>query len=161
MELTSVNIDAIVALAKQKQTKWCLQCSTEDLVLIKVLRQTKGYDSWLHCFIWDNCERHEFVSSRKLVFWMSNWKPVIKYDLYVKFPWMFAHNVQICAKLCCKNFNDVCQVFQILHHYTWGGGVFSWTRCTLIVCLASPLTSFFFIIFPYSPTSVSFPLRPE
>jgi len=43
---------------------------------------------------------------------------VIKYDLYVKFPRIFAHNVQICAKFCCKNFNDVCQVFRILHHYT-------------------------------------------
>jgi len=28
---------------------------------------------------------------------------VIKCDLYVKFPRIFAHNVQICAKLCCKN----------------------------------------------------------
>jgi len=33
---------------------------------------------------------------------------------------MFARNVQICAKFCCKNSNDVCQVFPKLHHYTWG-----------------------------------------
>ena len=43
MELTDVSIDAIVALVKQKQTKWCLY--TENLVLIKVLRQEKGYDN--------------------------------------------------------------------------------------------------------------------
>jgi len=44
---------------------------------------------------------------------------VIKYDLYLKFPRIFAHSVQICAKFCCENFNDVCQVFQVvLHHYT-------------------------------------------
>jgi len=42
MELTDVSIDAIVALAKQKQTKMVF--STENLVLIKVLRQEKGYD---------------------------------------------------------------------------------------------------------------------
>jgi len=34
---------------------------------------------------------HESVLSRKLVFWTSNRKPVIKYDLYVKFPWIFLH----------------------------------------------------------------------
>jgi len=50
---------------------------------------------------------------------------VIKYDLYVKFPQIFAHNIQIYAKFCCKNFNDVCQVFQILHHYTGGRGAFN------------------------------------
>ena len=44
MELTDVSIDAIVALAKQKQTKK-MAFSTENLVLIKVLRQEKGYDN--------------------------------------------------------------------------------------------------------------------
>jgi len=29
--------------------------NTEDLVLIKVFRQEKGYDNWC-CFIRDNCE---------------------------------------------------------------------------------------------------------
>jgi len=43
MELTDVSIDAIVALAKEKHTKWCLY--TENIVLIKVLRQEKGYDN--------------------------------------------------------------------------------------------------------------------
>jgi len=43
MELTDVGIDAIVALAKQKQTKWYV--STENLVLMKVLRQEKGHDN--------------------------------------------------------------------------------------------------------------------
>jgi len=43
MELTDISIDAIVALAKQKQTK--LVFNTEDLVLIKVLCQVKGYDN--------------------------------------------------------------------------------------------------------------------
>jgi len=43
MELTDDSIDAIVALAKQKQTNKMV-FSTKDLVLIKVLRQEKGYD---------------------------------------------------------------------------------------------------------------------
>jgi len=31
---------------------------TQDLVLVKVFRQEKGYDNeWSHCFIGDNCER--------------------------------------------------------------------------------------------------------
>ena len=47
---------------------------------------------------------HESVLSRKLVLWTSNWKDVIKYDLYVKFPRIFANDVQINAKFCCKNF---------------------------------------------------------
>ena len=41
-ELTDVSIDAIVALAKQKQK---MVFSTENLVLIKVLRKEKGYDN--------------------------------------------------------------------------------------------------------------------
>jgi len=43
MELTDVSMDTIVALAKQKTNKMVF--STEDLVLIKVLRQEKGYDN--------------------------------------------------------------------------------------------------------------------
>ena len=49
---------------------------------------------------------------------------VIKYDLYIKFPQIFAHNVQIRAKFSCKNFTDVCPVFWILRHYTWEGAFF-------------------------------------
>ena len=44
MELTDVRIDAIVALAKQKQTNKIV-FSAKDLVLIKVLFQEKGYDN--------------------------------------------------------------------------------------------------------------------
>jgi len=40
MELSGVSIDAIVAVAKQKQTKMVFKI--EDLVLIKVLCQEKG-----------------------------------------------------------------------------------------------------------------------
>jgi len=36
---------------------------------------------------------------------------VIKYDVYVKFP-RFLHSVQICAKFCCKNFNDFAKYFK-------------------------------------------------
>jgi len=43
LELTDVSIDAIVALAEQKLNNMVF--STEDLVLIKVLRQEKGYDN--------------------------------------------------------------------------------------------------------------------
>jgi len=72
---------------------------------------------------------HVSVLSRKLRFWTSNWKHLIKYDLYIQFPRIVAHNVQIRAKFCCKNFSDVCQVFRILHIVILrGGGVFSWTR---------------------------------
>jgi len=39
MQLTDVSIDATVALAKPKKTKWCL---VPKIVLIKVLRQEKG-----------------------------------------------------------------------------------------------------------------------
>jgi len=39
----------------------------------------------------------------------------MKYDIYVKFTQIFAHNVQICAKFCCKNINEVCQAFQPLY----------------------------------------------
>ena len=42
MELTDVSIDAILALAKQKNK---MVFSTENLVLIKVLRQEKGYNN--------------------------------------------------------------------------------------------------------------------
>ena len=64
----------------------------------------------------------ETTSLDSLVFWTSTVieKQVIKYHLYVKFARIFAHNVQTCDKFCCKNFNDVCHVFRILHHYTWG-----------------------------------------
>jgi len=43
MELSDVSIDTIVTLAKQKTNKMVF--STEDLVLIKVLHQEKGYDN--------------------------------------------------------------------------------------------------------------------
>jgi len=38
---------------------------------------------------------HESMLSRKLVFWTSKCKHVMKYDLYAKFPRIFAHNVLI------------------------------------------------------------------
>jgi len=42
VELTDVSIEAIVALAKKINK---VVFSTEDLVLIKVFRQEKGYDN--------------------------------------------------------------------------------------------------------------------
>jgi len=63
---------------------------------------------------------HKSVLSRKLMFWSTNWKHAIKYDLYIKHPRIFARNVQICAKFSCKNFTGVCPVFWLLCHYTWG-----------------------------------------
>jgi len=73
---------------------------------------------------------HESMLSRKLSFGRVI-ENIIKYDLYVKFPLIFSHNVQICAKFCCKNSNDVCQVFRMIHHYTsiiLRGTTFSWTH---------------------------------
>jgi len=98
---------------------------------------------------------HESVLSQKLVFWTSNSKHVIKHDIYVKFPWIFAHNVQICAKFCCKNFNDVCQVFWILYHYTWGGiscehAVVScsvWYRLVMLICKKCALILFWLLCY--------------
>jgi len=82
---------------------------------------------------------HESVLSRKLCSEQVI-ENVIKYDLYVKFPRIFAHNVQICAKFCCKNFNDVCQVFRILHvTIILRGAVFSWTRCEVVAFSALSL----------------------
>jgi len=91
---------------------------TKDLVLIKVLRQEKGMNNHTASLeIPVNVQ--ESMLSRKLDFWTSNLKHVIKYNFYVKFPRIFAHNVQICAKFCCKDVNDVCQAFPIVHiHYT-------------------------------------------
>ena len=107
-------------ISKTKTNKMVF--STEDFVLVKVLCQEKRLwqltnDHTASMEITVNV--HESALSRKLVFWTSNWKHVIKCDLYVKFSRIFAHNVQImCAKFCCKNSNDVCQVVWILHHYT-------------------------------------------
>ena len=120
--------------------------STEDLVLIKVLHHEKGYDNW-----WINhtasllitVNVHEYVLSRKLVFWTSNWKDVIKYDLYVKFPRIFAHNVKICAEFCRKNFNVVCHVFRLLHQFVLRGPFFSWTCCRFAHLTCNPKSHFF------------------
>ena len=100
--------------------------STENRVLVKDLRQ-KRLRQWINnhtASLEITVNVHQSMLSRKLVFWTSNWKHLIKYDLYVKFPRIFAHNVQINAKFCCKNFNDVCRVFRILHRYTQGGRFF-------------------------------------
>jgi len=70
------------------------------------------------------------------VFLMCSYKRVIEYDLYVKLPQMFAHNVQICAIFSCKNFTDVCPVFWLLCHYTQGA-VTSWTRCIYFTLVLS------------------------
>ena len=45
MELTDVSIDAIVALPNRKTKTNKMVFSAEDLVLIKVLRQEKGYNN--------------------------------------------------------------------------------------------------------------------
>jgi len=65
---------------------------------------------------------HESVLSRKLVFWTSNWKHAKTYDLYVKFPRIFAHNVEICVKFSCKNSLMFAQYFE--YYGIILGGVF-------------------------------------
>ena len=65
MEFTDVSIDAIVALAKQKQTKMVF--STEDLVLIKVIRQ-KRLRQFMNAQLEITVNVQESVLSRKLVF---------------------------------------------------------------------------------------------
>ena len=105
--------------------------STEDLVLIKVLCQEKGYNNWwiITASLEITVNVHKSVLSRKLVFWMSNWKHIIKYDLYIKFPRIFAHNVRIYAKFSCKNFADVLPSILNTTALYLGGGVFSWIHC--------------------------------
>jgi len=109
--------------------------STEDRVLIKVLRQEKGYDNcWIITLLhWRQlwtcmslCYHGKLCFGRVI-------ENVIKYDLYVKFPWIFAHNVQICAKFSCKNFTDVYQYFE--YYAIILGGRFLWTysRISLLV----------------------------
>ena len=87
MELTNVSIDANVALAKQKQTKWCL--------VPKIL-------FWLK-FSVKTVNVHESVLSRKLVFDEYYWKRAIKYDLYVKFPQIFATEFSTYLYIVCEN----------------------------------------------------------
>jgi len=70
---------------------------------------------------------------------------VIKYDLYAKFPRIFAHNVQMCAKFCCKNFNDVAKYLEYYTIILKGGRFFVDTlykncqrqSCCAIYCLSS------------------------
>jgi len=42
---------------------------------------------------------HEFMLSRKLVFWTSNGKHVMKYDLYVKCPRIFPYVLNSAVKI--------------------------------------------------------------
>jgi len=75
---------------------------------------------------------YESVLSRKLVFRTSNSKPVIKYDFYAKFPQIFAQNVQMCAKLCCKNFMMFAK-YSEYYSIILRGAVFLWTRCITLI----------------------------
>ena len=79
----------------------------------------------------------ESVLSRKLLFWTSNWKHVIKYDLYVKFPRSFAHNIQTCAKFVVKISMMFAKYFEYYTIILRGGGRFLWTRCTYTVLWCS------------------------
>ena len=114
-------------IGKRKKMVFCI----EEFVLIKVLRHEKGYDNW-----WIITLLHRRYCERAWVcvffaFWTSNWKHVIKYDIFVKFSRIFAHNVEIRAKFSCKNSTDVCPLFWILRQYTWGGRFFVDTQTTV------------------------------
>jgi len=56
------------------------------------------FDKWSECFIGDNWTCSPCCHGNLT----CNSKYVIKYYFYVKFPQIFAHNVQMCAKLFCK-----------------------------------------------------------
>ena len=64
------------------------------------------------------------VLSRKLVFLTCNCRHVIKYDIYVKFSQIFAHCVQIYAKISCENLTDFCTIFFITKPLCLGGAFF-------------------------------------
>jgi len=61
--------------------------STEDLVLIEVLCQEKGYD------IDDHTASLQITVNVRVCHGNLVIENVMKYDLYVKFPQIFAHNV--------------------------------------------------------------------
>jgi len=86
---------------------------------------------WSHCFIGDNWTCSPCWHGN-LYFWTCNWKHVIKYDLYVKCPQFFSHNVQICAKFSCKNFTDVCPVFWV-YAIILGGRFFTVAVCIFLL----------------------------
>jgi len=86
-----------------------LQLLSGELIWVHVWRQKEdilniSYDNWwkIKLFHWRKLNVLSMLS-QKLAFLTRNWKHIIKYYLYVKFPQIFALNVQICAKFSCKN----------------------------------------------------------
>jgi len=79
---------------------------------------------------------HESVLSRKLVFWTSNWKHVIKCNLYVKFP-RILHAVY---KYVLYSVVKISVMFaKYFEYYTIIlRGQFLWTRCTTHLIIAVP-----------------------
>jgi len=73
---------------------------------------------------------HESVLSRKLVSWTSNWKYIIKYDLYVKFPeflhtmYKYVLNSVVKISVMSAKYFEYCNI--ILR------GPFLWTRCSIV-----------------------------
>ena len=104
--------------------------NTEDLVLIEVFCQEKRYNNMNNhtASLEITVNVHESVLSRKLVFWTSNWKHVIKYDLCVKFPRIFAHKYKYVLNSLVK----ISMIFaKYFAYYTIIlEGRFLWTRCT-------------------------------
>jgi len=79
MKLTDVIVNAVVEISKTKTNKMVF--TTEDLVSIKVLRQEKRLQQLMNnrtASLEITVNVHEFVLSRKLVFWTSNLIHVIK-----------------------------------------------------------------------------------
>jgi len=75
------------------------------------------------CFTGNNCERVVRVVT-ETCFCHVIIETVIKCDLHVKFPRIFEHNVQICAKFNCK----ISLMFAHFEYYAIILGV-SWGAC--------------------------------
>jgi len=81
MKLTDVSIDTIVALAKQKETKWCL--APKSLFYLKFFVKKKVTTMNNHTASLEILWTCMSPCCHGNVFWTSNWKHVIKCDLYV------------------------------------------------------------------------------
>jgi len=73
MKLTDVIVNAVVEISKTKTNKMVF--TTEDLVSIKVLRQEERLQQLMNnrtASLEITVNVHEFVLSRKLVFWTTD-----------------------------------------------------------------------------------------
>ena len=94
--------------AKQKQTKWCL--------VPKIKKKATTLEITVNV--------RESVLSRKLVFWTSNRKHVMKYDIYVKFPRILHRMYKYVLNSVVKISTMFAKYFEYYAIILRGGGIF-------------------------------------